>query len=80
MTSNIDLAPTFEDLAGVRSPAYRSGRSLVETFADPRAQVHEVVFFEHTAYASARLDPDTARDRVRAHITGYYAATGLSAE
>ncbi|SBS74853.1 FadR/GntR family transcriptional regulator [uncultured Microbacterium sp.] len=25
-------------------------------------------------------DPDTARDRVRAHITGYYAATGLSAE
>ena len=60
MTSNIDLAPTFEDLAGARSPAYRSGRSLVETFADPRAQVHEVVFFEHTAYASARLDPDTA--------------------
>jgi N-acetylglucosamine-6-sulfatase len=60
MTSNIDLASTFEDLAGARSPAYRSGRSLVETFADPRAQVREVVFFEHTAYAAARLDPDTA--------------------
>ena len=60
MTSNIDLASTFEDLAGVPSPAYRSGRSLVETFADPRAQVREVVFFEHTAYAAARLDPDTA--------------------
>ncbi|MGH3335500.1 MAG: sulfatase-like hydrolase/transferase, partial [Nocardioides sp.] len=60
MTSNIDLASTFEDLAGVRSPAYRSGRSLVETFADPRAQGREVVFFEHTSYAAARLDPDTA--------------------
>jgi N-acetylglucosamine-6-sulfatase len=60
MTSNIDLASTFEDLAGARSPAYRSGRSLVETFADPRAQVRDLVFFEHTAYAAARLDPDTA--------------------
>jgi N-acetylglucosamine-6-sulfatase len=60
MTSNIDLASTFEDIAGVRSPAYRSGRSLVETFADPRAQVRDVVFFEHTSYASARLDPDAA--------------------
>ena len=39
MTSNIDLASTFEDLAGTPSPAYRSGRSLVKTFADPRAQV-----------------------------------------
>ena len=60
MTSNIDLASTFEELAGARSPAYRSGRSLVETFADPRAQVHDVVFFEHTAYVAARLDPDAA--------------------
>ncbi len=60
MTSNVDLASTFEELAGARSPAYRSGRSLVETFADPRAQVHDVVFFEHTAYVAARLDPDAA--------------------
>ena len=48
MTSNLDLASTFEDLAGARSPAYRSGHSLVETFAKPRTQVHDVVFFEHT--------------------------------
>jgi N-acetylglucosamine-6-sulfatase len=60
MTSNIDLASTFEDLAGVRSPAYRSGRSLVETFADPRAQVRDLVFFEHTSYVAASLDPDAA--------------------
>ena len=60
MTSNLDLASTFEDLAGTRSPAYRSGHSLVETFAKPRTQVHDVVFFEHTAHVATRLDPDAA--------------------
>lgn len=60
MTSNIDLASTFEDLAGTRSPGYRSGRSLVETFADPRAQVRDLVFFEHTSYVAGNLDPDAA--------------------
>ncbi len=60
MTSNIDLAPTFEDLAGVRSPAYRSGRSLVDTFADPRAQMHDLVFLEHTSQAAIHPDPDAA--------------------
>ena len=60
MTSNVDLAPTFEDLADAPTPAYRSGRSLRRTFADPRVQVHDVVFFEHTAHAANRLDPDRA--------------------
>ncbi len=35
VVSNIDLASTFEDLAGIRSPRYRSGLSLVPTFEDP---------------------------------------------
>ena len=75
MTSNIDLASTFEDLAGARSPAYRSGHSLVETFADPRAQVRDLVFFEHTAYAAARLDPDKALlDENEYHRTPSYVA------
>ena len=60
MTSNLDLAPTFEELAGARSPAYRSGRSLVDTVADPGARVHDVVFIEPTAHAATRLDPDEA--------------------
>ena len=37
MVSNIDWAPTFEELAGLPSPPYRSGRSLVPTLADPAA-------------------------------------------
>ena len=59
MVSNIDWAPTFEVLAGLRSPAYRSGTSLVPTFADPAARVGDYVFFEHT-FSKSRpgADPD----------------------
>jgi arylsulfatase A-like enzyme len=59
MTSNLDWAPTFEDLAGITSPAYRSGASLVPTFADPDAPLHDYVFFEHTHLRSGPgVDPD----------------------
>jgi arylsulfatase A-like enzyme len=59
MVSNIDLAPTFEDLAGLDSPAYRSGVSLEPTFGDPSQGVADYVFFEHT-FAKSRpgQDPD----------------------
>jgi arylsulfatase A-like enzyme len=59
MVSNIDLAPTFEELAGVPTPPYRSGRSLVPTLADPDAAVSDYVFFEHT-FSMSRPgdDPD----------------------
>lgn len=60
LTSNIDLGPTFEDLAGVTSPAYRSGQSLVPTFGDPALVRRNHVFFEHTAQALTKLDPDSA--------------------
>jgi N-acetylglucosamine-6-sulfatase len=61
MVSNIDLAPTFEELAGVATPPYRSGRSLVPTLADPAAPVSDYVFFEHT-FSMSRPgdDPDRA--------------------
>ena len=61
MVSNIDWAPTFEQLAGLGSPAYRSGTSLVPTFADPAARVGDYVFFEHT-FSKSRpgADPDRA--------------------
>ena len=59
--SNIDLAPTFEDLAGLESPAYRSGISLVPTFADPSIALQDYVFFEHTSSRSRPgADPDRA--------------------
>lgn len=60
LTSNVDLGPTFEELAGIASPAYRSGRSLVPTFGDPALVRRNHVFFEHTAQALTRLDPDSA--------------------
>jgi arylsulfatase A-like enzyme len=61
MVSNIDWAPTFEELAGVPSPAYRSGTSLVPTFADPAARANDYVFFEHTFSRSRPgADPDRA--------------------
>lgn len=46
--NNIDLAPTFEALAGVETPAFRSGRSFAETLADPAAEGVDYAFFEHT--------------------------------
>lgn len=59
MVSNIDWAPTFEQLAGLESPAYRSGTSLVPTLTDPAARVGDYVFFEHTFSRSRPgADPD----------------------
>jgi arylsulfatase A-like enzyme len=61
MVSNIDLAPTFEELAGLDPPAYRSGLSLVPTFGDPADRLQDYVFFEHTFSRSRPgADPDRA--------------------
>jgi len=60
LTTNIDLAPTFEDLAGLDPRRYRSGHSLVDTFARPESPSRNAVFLEHTGQASTRLDPDAA--------------------
>ena len=60
VTSNIDLAPTFEELAGLVPAAYRSGQSLVATFADPRLVRRHYAFVEHTAQSLTRSDPDAA--------------------
>lgn len=58
MVSNIDLAPTFEDLAGIGSPAYRSGHSFAPSFADPTRDTGDYAFFEHTWSQSPGNDPD----------------------
>jgi arylsulfatase A-like enzyme len=59
MVSNIDLAPTFEDLAGLRPAPYRSGRSIVATLRTPSRAPHDYVFFEHTwAPTLGGTDPD----------------------
>jgi arylsulfatase A-like enzyme len=59
MVSNIDWAPTFEQLAGLTSPSYRSGISMVPTFGDPANPLQDYVFFEHTfSLSRPGADPD----------------------
>jgi N-acetylglucosamine-6-sulfatase len=59
MVSNIDWAPTFEALAGVETPAYRSGVSLLPTLTDPANPLQDYVFFEHTfSMTRPGTDPD----------------------
>ncbi len=59
LTNNIDLAPTFEDLAGVKPPRYRSGSSLVPSLKNSGSVERNFVFFEHTS-ATNGSDPDQA--------------------
>lgn len=58
LVTNLDLAPTFEELAGARTPAYRAGRSLVPALRDEERRVGEYVFFEHTWSQTSPTDPD----------------------
>lgn len=60
VASNIDLAPTFEELAGLVPPPYRAGSSLVPTFADKRVVQRSYAFLEHTQQTLATGDPDAA--------------------
>lgn len=56
--SEIDLAPTFEALAGLRPPAYVSGRSFAATLSRPHARGARFAGFEHTWAGAAPGDPD----------------------
>jgi N-acetylglucosamine-6-sulfatase len=60
VTSNIDLASTFEELAGLKPASYRSGTSLVPTFRDRRLDRRRYAFFEHTQQTLTGGDPDAA--------------------
>ena len=74
VVSNIDLAATFEDLAGVSTPAYRSGRSFAATLSDPTLVRHHYAFFEHTwAKSLGGSDPDRSfaggtMDRIPSYV------------
>ncbi|HEX5917326.1 MAG TPA: sulfatase-like hydrolase/transferase, partial [Nocardioides sp.] len=60
VTSNIDLAPTFEELAGLPPAPFRSGLSLVPTLADPALVRQSYAFLEHTQQTLTGNDPDAA--------------------
>ena len=77
VVSNIDLAPTFEDLAGLRTPRYRSGLSLVPTLDDPTLERQHYAFVEHT-WSGAGDDPDIG-DGTLALVPSYVAVRSRDA-
>jgi arylsulfatase A-like enzyme len=60
MTSSIDLAPTFEDLAGAQPTGLRDGRSLVPLLhgQGPPADWQQAVLVEHHGPTVGPGDPD----------------------
>jgi N-acetylglucosamine-6-sulfatase len=60
VTSNIDLAPTFEELAGLGAAPFRSGLSLVPTLSQPKLVRQNYTFLEHTQQTLTGGDPDAA--------------------
>ncbi|QBX55621.1 hypothetical protein EXE58_09255 [Nocardioides seonyuensis] len=81
VTNNIDLAPTFEELAGLRPARFRSGVSLVPTFGDRKVVRRTHAFFEHTQQTLVGGDPDAAYtggelDRIPSY-TAVRSRTGL---
>ncbi|SEB85420.1 Arylsulfatase A [Nocardioides exalbidus] len=60
VTSNIDLAPTFEELAGLGPAPFRSGLSLVPTLTQPKLVRQGYAFLEHTQQTLTGPDPDAA--------------------
>jgi arylsulfatase A-like enzyme len=51
---NIDLAPTFAELAGVAAP-HAEGRSLLPLLADPTSRGRGAFLMEHLGYRDQRL-------------------------
>jgi arylsulfatase A-like enzyme len=78
LVSSIDLAPTFETLAGLKPKAYRSGTSFAPSLADPRATGGRFAFMEHT-YAKLQpgeVDSDRATGGDIQQVPSYLAVRG----
>jgi arylsulfatase A-like enzyme len=57
--SSLDLSSTFESLAGLRPPDYRSGTSFAESLRRPQAPGNHFVFYDHTFAKSQPGEVDT---------------------
>ncbi|NYI75921.1 sulfatase-like hydrolase/transferase [Nocardioides panzhihuensis] len=76
--NNIDLAPTFLDIADARTPAYVSGSSFADTLSRPRLPGGRYAFFEHT-YAKSHpgeVDLDKGSGGTIDIIPSYIAVRG----
>ncbi|MGH1565541.1 sulfatase-like hydrolase/transferase [Mumia sp. DW29H23] len=58
VVQSIDLAPTFEQIAGIKPSNDRDGRSLLPILRNPRTSWSRFAFVEHTRPPKSRLDPD----------------------
>jgi len=78
VVNNIDLAPTFEDLAGLTPPSYRSGRSFAPSLHDPQAAGNRFAFLEHTWSQSqpGEVDGDVQSGGTIDVIPSYVAVRG----
>ncbi len=77
--TNLDLAATLEELAGLPEAVFRSGTSFAPSLTDPTAPGHRYVFVEHSWSGEQPDDPD-AVDAELASIPTYVAvrsAAGL---
>jgi arylsulfatase A-like enzyme len=63
VVSQLDLAPTFEDLAGLHRAPYRAGYSLVPTLRHPSTSRRRFAYFEHTWAPPTTGDPDARAGR-----------------
>jgi uncharacterized sulfatase len=59
LAGQVDLLPTFCDLAGVPVPAQVQGHSLAPVLRDPDASVNDVVFITYTLFGN---DGEPSRD------------------
>lgn len=80
LVANIDLAPTFADWAGVRTPRFVEGRSLVPLLRDPGAAWRDRLLYEHRlgnhVYDAVRTGTDEVYiEYPRTNETEYYDLT-----
>lgn len=63
LAENIDLSPTFQDLAGIGAPSTADGRSLAPLLrGQPVSDWRQAVLVEHHHPGSKNGDPDAAPD------------------
>ena len=76
--SNIDLAPTFERLAGLEPPSSIAGTSFADSLGEPAARGNHYVFYDHT-YAKIQpgeVDSDKSSGGDIESIPSYVAVRG----
>jgi hypothetical protein len=77
----MDLAPTFEALAGLTPADYRAGTSLAPVLRDPRAAGGRYAFMEHTwaQLAPGEVDADKNSEGTTDVVPSYIAVRSAHA-